>query len=523
MITINKYPEQVSLAGNDIIIKATGTNMYSENGRVSRLLAYFTAGATVSNGTQFTLSWGSQTITIKFKSVPDNSGYQFWSVASINSDWMNRFYSFLQQIYILDKDFELVCSTSPSYIITIQSRVKDAIFTIAVTDNTVSAVTFVNQSGVSPIIRTGYQLIFQVKNSDTNVILGEEAITPDQYQKAEINIAEYLMNAIEMSRSQERGFTFPAVSEKMFLHASHSLNYFVRYAEKWDLQVRGLASTISRIAFAGGLSKLKASEFEDYGSSFNGMLEEESFFLTWQPVAKRTSLSSPERLYFFNVMAQQIYLRAKVYFYDNTTSDVLIDQISGSANSIYELDTSPAIFPRPVSPIEKYEIWVSNAALDVLSEVRTYNMNYTYYRNEQFFLFRNSLGGYDTARFTGRLKRQPEIEREIFMNEDNERSQLSNLMDAVYVSESGSIPGDHARWLEDMMMSREVYWLLNSRAIPIIVSNKKLDPVTDDQRRFNLTFDFSVATIENYYSTPKGRSVITGEIGNNNNNSVIDA
>jgi hypothetical protein len=236
-------------------------------------------------------------------------------------------------------------------------------------------------------------------------------------------------------------------------------------------------------------------------------------------------LNAPERLFFKSATSGNRYLKARVYFYDTTTSDVSLGDEYFHSDSMYELDVSPAIFPSGASPIEKYEVWLEDGADPPVlkSEIRTYLIDFEFYRNEQHFIFRNSLGEYDTVRCTGRLKRQSEFDREVFTNDDNERQPLSNLLDATYIAETGSIPGDHARWLEDLMISKEVYWLLNSRAVPIIITSKKMNEITDDQRRFNLQFEFSVAGIDSFYSMPKAKPLDFGVVGNNNNNTIIDA
>jgi len=524
MITITKYPEPVVLAGNKVLVNATGTKMYSNAGQHSifRIRCYLSEAITA--GSSVTLSWGNKSVTIIFQGAnPDNSPFIFSPTLAITQYWAEYFFQFLQNIYQFDADFilSLDISSGVYFDITFTSREKGSNYTITSTPDV--NLTFVNvQQGLDPVIRSGYQHIFQVKDTDGNII-GEEAITPDANQQSVFDTSEYLYNRLELNRAAVEGFSFPVQEDKIFERGAQALRFFVRYAEKWDQTVQTMYSGAICTALMGGLSKVKEAEFTAYGTTFSALLDDEQFFLTWQPVTKRNSLSSTERLYFYNNANRTIYLKFKVYFYDGTTSTTTNPDfltIQAVVGKVYEFDTSAGFFPNPTSPIEKYEVWLETTDDERISEIRTYQVDYTFYRNEQHFIFRNSLGEFDTVRCTGRLKRQGEFNRETFTDDDNERHQLTNLIDATYSIETGSIPGDHARWLEDMMLSKEVYWLTQNQSLPIIVTNKKSTEQVDDQRRFNVSFDFALSAIETYSAAPSTRNAVLEELTGNNNGNI---
>jgi len=521
MITITKYPESVVLAGNKVLVNATGTKMYSTTGQNSIFKIRLYPGAAITEGSSVTLAWGNKTVPIVFSVAnPDNSPFIFSPTLAINQYFAEYFNLFLKSIYQINEDFVVTLAelVGVYWFITLTAREKGSEFTITATPDV--NLSFVNtQAGTDAVIRSGYQHIFQLYDI-TGQLIGEEAITPDASQKSVFDASEYLYNKLELNRAAVDNFSFPVDEDKIFERSAQALRFYVRYAEKWDQQVQTLYTAATCTALMGGLSKLKETEFAAYGTTFYQMLTEDKFFLTWQPVTKRTSLNAPERLYYFAPSAGQIYIRSKVYFYDGTTANVLIGYHYALSKTVYEIDCSGIVFPSATSPIEKYEIWLSDIDENILSEIRTFIIDHTFYRNEQHFIFRNSLGGYDTVRCTGRLKRQGEIDRETFTDDDNYRHSLNNVMEITYTAETGSISAEMFRWLDDLMLSKEAWWLTGGRALPVIITNKKSTELVDDQRRFNISFDFSLSALETYSAAPSTRNAVLEELTGNNNGNI---
>ena len=535
MITIDSYPDTICLAGNKQLVEATGNKMYTNPGAYATLHLYFGEDEAIVNGSYITLSWGVNTITIYFRTTLMGTGYEYLATAGMNDGWLTGLCNYLRTIYALDGDFTFVYDLN-QFVIKIKAKEKSSDSSLVIVENIATAsLTYYNSAGVTPVTRDGFRLLFQLFRStngnlvdDENELLGEEAITPDALQKVTFDMSEYLWNALDKLRSGAPGFNYPIQSDKIWEHQEQVLQYFIRYAEMYDSFTEPLASVDSiKYALMGGLSKMKEKEFTSYGTTFVQMLEDEMFFLTWAPISKVTSTSTPERLYFFLTYNTIIFLYAKCYFEDGTSSaDILIDDFDASQGYVYELDVSSVIFPESTSPINYYEIWLVNDTEQAgnMSEVRTFVMYHNQYRSVNNFMFRNSQGGYDKLRCTGRLHRHPEIERDLFTDGDNERKVMTGLMDPKYTISTGSLTGDEARWLEDFMISTEHYWLLNNRSVPIIITSKKMTQLSDDQRRFTLTFEFSVSALEEFYATPQElQGVIGSTSANNNNNNYINA
>lgn len=108
-------------------------------------------------------------------------------------------------------------------------------------------------------------------------------------------------------------------------------------------------------------------------------------------------------------------------------------------------------------------------------------------------MYRNRLGGYDLLRCVGRMVSEGKIDRETFEDETKTRYNYSNVIEQIFTANTGSISAETIHDLDELLLSAEVYWLRENVLTPIIITQKKGEKLTDDQRRFNLSFEFSIA------------------------------
>ncbi len=506
MITILKSPAPVNLSGNAIPLHCQSNNMYQVAGNKSKLLMTFTLGQPVANNATLTLAWGSKEITITFKSGAYNSqNFQWPATNAITSNWISMFRNYLQRIYLINSDFDI---GTYSNIIELNSVEKGSDFTISPTTTIAGgSLSFTTTAGVTPVIRPGFKLHCIAKNS--GVTLGHEAIVPDSAGKANFDMGAYLNVHLDNLRSSFIGFHYPAQTAKLFKHATHAAAFNLTYAEEYDGYIRPANTTADFIALMGGLSPQKEKEFENFNQTFYSEFIQKGKFLTMQPRTKTTGQNSPERLYYFNVAAGTITLNAQKFYEDGTSQVVTLGSIAATANTVYEIDCGHGNFGQGTLRIESYDIYIANAGGTLISEKVNFKVNFKYADNEQHFLFRNSLGGFDTLRCTGRLTRGLEVDRETFEDSDRQRANYRNTAEIPYTANTGSITAEMFTWLDDMLLSGEVYWLNYFRAIPIVLTGSKKTPVDDDQRRFSLTFEFELANLTEYYSVPSSQSPST--------------
>lgn len=494
-MTTTKQPDPLSLTGNVIPLHVAGNNMYLSQGRKAYALLSFVAGQTVAAETYIILTWNIYTLTITFKASPAAGSWEFRS-GTVDTQWISDFTELLRSHYYLDRDYNIQPGAQ------IYARTNSSAFTIAVTTTVSSAaLNIYTRTGIDPVMREGYQFVCQVRTYPNNLTIGEDAITPGSDQKAEFDVSDYLNVHLELVREKLQNFTYPSQVQKIILHTEHIIQFYLRFAEKWDNEVQHMYTTGTYSAILGGLSQLKLSEFAIENISFYTHLISKNPFLTWQPLIKVTGLRTPERMYFYNSASRTISLKSRKWFTDGTNATVTLYTLACNTG-IVEIDCSYGNFFMGTVKLDQYDIWLESEG-SVISEVRSFVPDYRYYRNEEHIVFRNSLGGYDTLRCTGRRTDLPEFDRETFEDENKLMQALQNLQTNNFEINTGSLDADAAAWMDELFLSREVFWITNERLIPILITGKKKNKTTDDQLRFSFDIEFSLAAIERFYSIPE--------------------
>lgn len=503
-MNISKQPDPLVLTGNEVPLHVTGSNMYVSLGRKAWALLSFVTGQTVAAESYITLAWGVLSLTITFKASPAAGGWEFRS-GTVNAQWISDFTELLRSHYELERDFNIQPGAQ------IYARTNSAAFTIGVVTTVASAALTVHtRTGIDPVIREGYQLVCQVRTFPGNATIGEDAITPGSNQKAEFDVSDYLNVNLELAREGLQNFTYPAQVQKIKTHAAHTMQFYLRYAEKWENQVQRMFTTLPCSAILGGLSRRKHWEFAAGNKTFYSHLTANNQFLTWQPASKVTGLRTPERMYFYNSASRSILLKSTKRYTDGTSSTVTLYTRSCEVG-VVEIDCSFANFASGTVKIEQYDIWLESGGVRI-SETRSFVPDYRYYRNEDHLVFRNSLGGYDTLRCTGRRTSLPEFDRETFEDDNKLMQALENLITSKFELNTGSLDADAAAWLDELFLSREVFWITGGRLITILITGNKKNPTTDDQLRFSFDIEFRFSTIEQFYSMPEIVATSTPQI-----------
>jgi hypothetical protein len=174
-----------------------------------------------------------------------------------------------------------------------------------------------------------------------------------------------------------------------------------------------------------GLSPVDYSEYKDTFFSIRQASKRQ--FLTWQP--NEIFVGKEERwlsfLINFSPKSTTIHLRVRYILPPNTRP---IESGDGSVVSTFESISGLNIGQIVVCPVGVqqlnipagvpwYEVWLSNENNQRISEVRKYYIDTLYRPQERAITFVNSLGGWDTIRFTGignevlKINRQ-KVERE---------------------------------------------------------------------------------------------------------------
>ncbi len=490
-----KLPETVMLAGNPITIEKQTNNMYLEPGRKSILFINFQSGGAIPNNSWLEMAFAEKTIKIVFNVNPNTFNFEYFYTESITPTWVTNFCNFLIKIPDIKLNYKIrQYGNNVIYFESIE-RHEDYSFTPA---TNIEAITFNVTPGVTPVIRENFRINCLAITSD-GAIAGHEVISPDLNGKVIFDISNYLWTEIDNRRGQLLGFSWPAKVRKIFAHPAQSVSYSLLIAEEWEGKIRPGNHYPGFIALMGGQSELQR---KNVGSFYNDHILKGKF-LTQSPRTKTTGIKSPERLYYFNNVTQTIFLKATKFYVDGAEETVTLDNRPATAGVVYEIDCSFGNFRAGEVQIEYYEIWLENSDSVAISEKFTFQVDHRYYDNNQYFIFRNSLGGYDCLTCTGRNIKNLDFDREIFEDEKKMRKTFLNLAETKFKVNTGSISTEMMRWLDDLLLSREVWWLNFFHPLSIIIKNNKKEDVDDIQRRFNLTFEFSLSSLETFYTAPQ--------------------
>ncbi len=518
MLTITRTPPLVGLIGNPIRFIIHSDNTIESAAVQSRINIDFSDNGTEDHSIH--LVWGSVDITLTCKPVPDNSGIQIPDatvVANLN-DWVQLVAEYMLRNYYINRDWTIIVSGSSILMLGKLSNVGTPV------------VTFNWQEGSEPIGSTvtgelvvsrvfykiGLQLL--IKQGSVWELIGEDLIPVDGSGDAVVDIHSVFADRIypEFTWPEKTSLTF------MDIRTHSSIEYRIQYYEQYgNPLIPGiLTRTDSYYALAGGVSKSQEAIYNRQGSSFWLKMTYNQYFLTWQPKVKQVSVNQVEKLFFLaQTEMTRITCYVNFYYLDGTS------QLSAafSANDlppdkgVIELTVSPAILLQAATyptRVNYYEVWIECQA-ERISEIRTYYIDYSTYENPRYFLFRNSLGGYDTLRTTGGQEDMLEYNRVSinkilaidFTELDHEATIGSVSESMVYKANTGWKKREEISWLRDFFLSKQVFLINVNKLVPIIVTTTEASQRIDKEDLFSLEFGYRRSYESEYYS----REIVTAE------------
>ncbi len=213
--------------------------------------------------------------------------------------------------------------------------------------------------------------------------------------------------------------------------------------------------------------------FSDLASNFLS-----SNFLTWQQQAKKVTYSQPEWLTYYAIVAG--YLKVKFYLIDGTTSIVTISAQAAYTCYTYNMQLSHIMSLQEGEKYGYFDVWFENATGSRL----TYIQRYIYKdssEEDEFYIFKNSLGGIDTVNFRGEKTFSPEITlQNAEYDEETVQSEVIHLR--KYNKNTGWLSALEGKWIQDFFGSYNRYVLQDGQYKVItlneaLISDKSFDPV----------------------------------------------
>jgi hypothetical protein len=134
-------------------------------------------------------------------------------------------------------------------------------------------------------------------------------------------------------------------------------------------------------------------------------------FLTWEPDYQRVLPSQPAYLYYQHAANDgDVDVRATVRHVDGTSTQVLLTTLVGVRRwEVYCLAVGPTVLGLTGDEVAGYDVVVATAAGVPRSQVRHFVLERTYYPQQRYFIYSNSLGGVNVLTALGAAKQTLEV------------------------------------------------------------------------------------------------------------------
>lgn len=290
--------------------------------------------------------------------------------------------------------------------------------------------------------------------------------------------------------------------------------FYLKYYERTTAGDSGATSVETNYLVHGGLNLYEAA----VGTWFTDYQARQLPFLTWEPTTKKVLLDQPEYLYFMVPASPSpdvsFALRQRLYFVDGSHQDYTITQRAGAlAFEIFCLPAGPAQLEVATKETAAgqlathYEVQVLDGTGAPLSEVRTYRLDRRPCRVRRYFLYANSLGGWNTLVCRG----------DASLDVATKTASTANARPAGYdplrgdytINRRTSLPTLHcytgprtsAQLLadQDFLLSERVLLLKDGRYVAGQVKDRTVVVADDDETRRVVQFDYELPR-ERYFT-----------------------
>ncbi len=510
MLTVLKSPPLVALTGNPVRFTFHSDNTTESEAVQSRVNIYFSSIG--FEDMTIKLSWGVLKLTFTCKPYPDNSGTQIpdATVEADLNDWVQLVSVYLLRNYYISRDWTIIVSGAALLMYGKSTNIGTPTVTFdwhAEMEPTSSTVAGELQKP-RIFFKVGLRVLIHV--DEDWVQIGEDILPVNNSSIVEFDIHTLFADYVFPE------FLWPEISDDLMpLRPNSTAEYRVEYYEQYGNPiVPGIITrSDSFYALYGGISKSQEAVYNQNASSFWHKLTYNLYFLTWQPKYKTVTFHQVEKLYFLcQTEMTRISLRFSYYLLDGTShlSQALSSIDLPPDKGVVELTISPwQVFYNEdyADTLDYFEVWIEYRA-ERISELRTFKIDRTYYENERYFLFLNSLGGYDTIRVTGDQEDALEYDRTDidktlpagFKYMDHESATGFVKETVTYKANTGWINRDQLSWLRELFLSKQVFQIKGDKLMPVVVSSTKVAQRIDKEYMYSLDFEYRRSLESEFYS-----------------------
>ncbi len=516
MLVKIQLPHTIALAENPILFGFRSYNAFATPGVVAKYYFEFTGYPAL--GQAWILEYAGHIYTFEFVQNPVNNplhlnaGFTGIGLPTLVT-YMQQVINQINQHYDFSTDFLITLDnvTGP-YRICFTARQAGEAYNLT-SSGTAPVQTIVgwNTQGVDPEPRAFYGIFCQCFIEDD--LAGEDLLNVNEAGEVFYNVSSYLKANINSS------FIWPVMS--LLANRTDLLKrYHVRYADRYGIPaaINKLKSTDGILTYAlpGGIGYEQQNLFEAQNNNFWNDLQYTKRFLTNKPKSIRIKQDQIEKLFFLNhQIITQLHLYIELYFFSDldvpyiyTLSGVTTTQWKVIEVSFHFLELVETLTP-PLDKVYKFVIALAKPDGTLVSERRTYYLDHRAELHQHFFIWRNSLGMYDTDLFTGKYERSVASEKQIYsmtnrynFTANNPQTQVLQSIETQMVNASTGWIDDveRATWLRELLLSKEVYEVENGVLHPIVITTADVAITTDGKTLHNIHIEYTRAYTDEHFS-----------------------
>jgi hypothetical protein len=411
-VSLIKAPDTFSFSRNFITVKFSCDN-YLEQPGVAAVNEVAFQGMPVSGTVSIT--WGSTTVVMSAVASPDDSGTQFPTGDGFAA-YVASILPYFQANYKLSSDFDI---TAVGLNLIFTAKKKNHGYGFNAFNSSIYS-TSVKTAGVPEVPRANFAVVLQLfceKEDYTGFELIRETRLPVKYGTSgvcEDDVAEVLNSYIQKSGIDipDSGSLVPLVCKKT------ARKFYFRYGESWgaDISVKTLHTSASYTVIEGGLSYVGSylNNLKSYIVPDNANPSKDRFLRQGNNQVYTRS-NQPQFLYFFNTRATQAnaVLKKKVLFTDGTAplvSSSAAFNLEQYRKYAFNVRFDQLIVSEKV--VQRYEVWLEAANGTVLSETRTFWIDYELKQYVRYFLNWSSWGALDSRVCYGKGTSESEINQQ---------------------------------------------------------------------------------------------------------------
>lgn len=250
----------------------------------------------------------------------------------------------------------------------------------------------------------------------------------------------------------------------------------------------------TKLALLGGIAQNLHANYDFFDN-----LADDNSFVTWYPDKKKVGVNQPEYLPWINYLgANAIFYLEVTRYYDDGSSSVVNKYTSYSLTlAPWQIAAIPVGFSQlgldPDAGIQKYTVRVRFRDFDVVplpdgvdySPIRTYYVDYSYYKEERHLMYLNSFYAPQVLRCIGDLVEEAKVSRQESMHilppnyssAFSEISQYDAEWNELFTYNTGWVTRLEARALQEMLVYNYLYEVSSYGYIPLYLLSESF-PIT---------------------------------------------